>query len=420
MSQPLFQVVVLHHAADSTAEPRVRALQQAFELGRSEGDASPFGAESDPWSFVSFAAHSDPAAFETQMAGTGRRALFVLLVTERMVDDQSWRQSLEILASALPKKVGPGTRDALCFASSEEAQSRLPGRLKERQAPESSVLGERRLRPHTLALLALHRARLLLGRSPDAAANKLKLFISHAKADGLFLARSLLGLIKDVPEIEGWYDATDIQSGSDWSDEIEAAAATSILLAIRTEGYDQSPWCRREFEAALANGVPIVVVDALLRPTITPSTLPFAAMPTVRIPDGNTFRVLQAALREHLRLLILETFVADQVPAAPSGAWRVWPRLPALSAIQRRSAALKTREVWLLPQVSQITAEFNAARLWLKSVQSLLSIEAVDSCMLLPTMLGATTPPPIPAAATAGAAVGPAQPVISPASPGRP
>jgi hypothetical protein len=150
------------------------------------------------------------------------------------------------------------------------------------------------MRPHALALLALHRARLLLGADPHQ--NKLKLFISHAKADGLFLAHSLRSLINEVPEQEKWYDADNIQSGEDWSEAIETAAATSVFIAIRTEGYDESASCRREFETALAHGVPIIVVDALVRPTITPSSLPFAAMPTVRIPDGNTHRVLVAAL----------------------------------------------------------------------------------------------------------------------------
>src|SRR5205814_10735177 len=57
--------------------------------------------------------------------------------------------------------------------------------------PICSVLGERRLRPHTLALLALHRARLLLGANPNPDENKLRLFLSHAKSDGLFMAHSL-------------------------------------------------------------------------------------------------------------------------------------------------------------------------------------------------------------------------------------
>lgn len=257
MTQPLFNVVVLHHVADPTAAARVKALRQAFEIPAPETDAPWFATEPDPWTYVSCAAYSDPAEFERRASEISKRALFVILVTEKMVDDPAWGESLNILALTLPRKADQDTRNALCFATFEAAQDKLPGRLRERQAPESSVLGERRLRPHTLALLALHRARLLLGAEPNR--NKLTLFISHAKAHGLFLAHSLRSLIQEVPELKNWYDADDIQSGEDWSETIEAAAANSVLVAIRADGYEQSAWCRREFETALAHGVPIVV-----------------------------------------------------------------------------------------------------------------------------------------------------------------
>ena len=185
-----------------------------------------------------------------------------------------------------------------------------------------------------------------------------------------------------------WYDADEIQSGADWSEDIEAAAANSVLVAIRTEGYEQSAWCRREFETALAHGVPIVVVDALWRPTVAASSLPFAAMPTVRIPDGNTHRVLAAALREHLRLLLVETLVAERVPQDSGLTWRVWPRLPTLGAIQRYAGAPATAEYWLIPQALQFTTEFNAARDWLAIVNSPLRLESVDGFLLLAGMLG--------------------------------
>ncbi len=84
--------------------------------------------------------------------------------------------------------------------------------------------------------------------------------------------------------------------------------------------------------------MPIVVVDALLRPDIAPAPVPFASMPTVRVPDGNTHRVLAAALREHLRVLLVETWVAEasavNAPELPASARRVWPRLPAFHALQ--------------------------------------------------------------------------------------
>jgi len=392
VTHALFHVIVLHHASDSMAGARVDALRRAFENVRSEDDASTFAPEADPWSLVGFIVVSNPTEFEARTQTVGRRVLFVILVNERMVDDPEWASVLEIVASVLPRS---GLQNALCFVSSEEAQARLPGRLRERQAPESSVLGERRMRPHTLALLALHRARLLVGASPER--NTLKLFISHAKADGLFLAHSLVSLLKEVPELNAWYDAIDLQSGAAWSDDIEAEASSSVLIAIRTEGYDQSPWCRNEFETALAHGVPIIVVDALLRPVISPSTLPFAAMPNVRVPDGNTHRVLAAALREHLRMLLVETLVVDHVPPnIPLTSWRVWPRLPTISALQARAATIERSEYWLLPQAIKTTRDFTAAREWLAATQSYLHLEAVETFLLVAGTLDVQPSAPLP------------------------
>jgi hypothetical protein len=162
---------------------------------------------------------------------------------------------------------------------------------------------------------------------------------SHAKADGVFLADALNSAIKQVPELESWYDAEDLASGNNWKAKLQANASQSVFIAIRTEAYTQRPVCVDEFRWALEHGVPIVVVDALMRPDIPPATLPFASMPTVRVPDGNTHRVLATALREHLRLLMVETWLAESsatnVPNLPASSWRVWPRLPAFDALQQ-------------------------------------------------------------------------------------
>ncbi|MGB0127789.1 MAG: hypothetical protein WBP72_09130, partial [Rhodocyclaceae bacterium] len=116
MTQPLFDVVVLHHAADTTAAPRVTALRRAFEAATPEADSPPYAPEADPWSYVNFAAFNDAADFDRRAANIGKRALFIILVTEKMVDDPAWREQLDILASALPRKADLGTRNALCFA----------------------------------------------------------------------------------------------------------------------------------------------------------------------------------------------------------------------------------------------------------------------------------------------------------------
>jgi hypothetical protein len=140
MSQPLFHLVAAV-TLPTHCGVACGGLSGPLRLPVREADTPQFAIDSDPWSLVDFAAYSDPATFESQMPAIGKRALFIILVTEKMADDPAWADRLNILANALPKKSDQGTRNALCFASSEEAQQRLPGRLRERQAPESSVLG---------------------------------------------------------------------------------------------------------------------------------------------------------------------------------------------------------------------------------------------------------------------------------------
>ena len=82
----------------------------------------------------------------------------------------------------------------------KSALDRLPATLQNLQGKPQAQLGEHRIGPHRLGLLALHRARLILGRTPGK--NALKLFISHAKADGVFFADALNSAVKQVPELE--------------------------------------------------------------------------------------------------------------------------------------------------------------------------------------------------------------------------
>jgi hypothetical protein len=326
-------VALMHHADNAAAGAAADTLRRVFgpDRGRPVGIPIP-GAVWDSVGFKAISSKEDVAAFQPR---PGDRVLWILMVDYPMTIGPDWPVVLEELAQRLEADAG-GRFQVLAFGS-DEAVQRLPKRLREFQVLESSALGENRLRPHVLALLALHRARLLLGRSPEK--NALKLFISHAKADGIFFADALRTAIERVKELQGWYDADDITSGSKWRDMLRTSASNNVFIALRTEAYSESIYCREEFECALEYGVPIVVVDALMYPEIGPAPLPFAAMPTVRIPDGNTHRVLVAALREHLRVLLVETQVTEDSATLPPGVelagWSVWPRLPDYQVIQK-------------------------------------------------------------------------------------
>jgi hypothetical protein len=299
-----------------------------------------------------------------------------------MLEDD-WLEILDVLAVRLElSSRSPLPRHgALVFIHDVNDRGRFPARLIENEVSEFSKLGEERMRPHNLALLALHRARLLLDRQPGED-NALRLFISHAKADGIFLADALRNFIHQVPELRGWYDADDLHSGRRWRKELELAASRSVLIAVRTEGYVVSRFCRDEFEWALAHGVPIVVVDALRSASIPAAPLPFAAVPNVRISDGNVHRVLSAALREHLRILLVEASLAECAAWLPAATWKVWPRLPSWAALSRHLPELapetgQGERIIVVVEALSSDAEFNAASRWLARLQQPVRLQTV-------------------------------------------
>jgi hypothetical protein len=328
-------VALLHHVENATASAAADTLRRVFGpdrgLGRPGGGPIPGGV----WDSVGVTVMSSKEHVAAFQPAPSDRVLWILMVDYPMTIGPDWPVILQEVAQRLEADDGDPAElrfQVLAFGS-DEVVKRLPEKLRDFQALENSALGEIGLRPHVLALLALHRARRLLGRSPEK--NALKLFISHAKADGIFFADALRTAIERVKELQGWYDADDITSGSKWRDMLRTSASNNVFIALRTEAYSESLYCREEFECALEYGVPIVVVDALMYPEISPAALPFAAMPTVRIPDGNTHRVLIAALREHLRVLLVETQITEESAELPVlAAWSVWPRLPAYQVIQ--------------------------------------------------------------------------------------
>lgn len=334
----LLHVIIVHRPSHEFAAQAEKVIRRAFGADADESASNSGFLTSSVWNAVRVSTVTDQLSLDAVTLAENDRVLWVLLVDYPMTDGAEWPPIMEIIGQRLDAstQIPEQNRVGVLIMGEKSALDRLPATLQNLQGKPQAQLGEHRIGPHRLGLLALHRARLILGRTPGK--NALKLFISHAKADGVFFADALNSAVKQVPELDTWYDAEDIPSGSRWKKELKDNASQSVFIAIRTETYAQRPICVEEFRWALEHGVPIVVVDALLRPDIAPAPLPFASMPTVRVPDGNTHRVLAAALREHLRLLLVETWVGEasaaNAPDLPASAWRVWPRLPAFHALQ--------------------------------------------------------------------------------------
>jgi hypothetical protein len=139
----------------------------------------------------------------------------------------------------------------------------------------------------------------------------LRLFISHAKIDGLPLAHALKHQIEVLGWLEDFYDVDDLPAGRNWQRELERGVGSSLLIMLRTEVYDGRHWCKQEVLWADEYATPAVLVEARTGLNHPAGMLPFDRVPTVRIPDGNLLRILFLALREGLRFLLFSRRVEE-------------------------------------------------------------------------------------------------------------
>ena len=95
----------------------------------------------------------------------------------------------------------------------------------------------------------------------------LKVFVSHTKRGGdSDVPEELVQRVREVildTKLHEFFDESDLQPGARWEEALKAEAATSALLAIRTDLYATRTWCQKEMLIAKRAGVPAVILDAL-------------------------------------------------------------------------------------------------------------------------------------------------------------
>jgi hypothetical protein len=150
-----------------------------------------------------------------------------------------------------------------------------------------------------LAQLADH-----AGRADPAGPDRLTVFISHTKvgtgADQADVSElvSLVRLSISETRLRDFFDARDLQPGTNWSEATRTSAATSAMLAVRTDHYASRAWCQEEMLLAKRAGMPVVILDALRRGDERGSFLMdhVPRMPVRRTVDGWPSRDIVAGL----------------------------------------------------------------------------------------------------------------------------
>jgi|GEM_PF-933272 hypothetical protein len=87
-----------------------------------------------------------------------------------------------------------------------------------------------------------------------------KLFLSHAKNDGLETTKKFKEFIEKETKLDVFFDAVDIADGYDFEKQFEEQIKNAALVVFHTDEYSTREWCRIEVLIAKRNKCSIVVV----------------------------------------------------------------------------------------------------------------------------------------------------------------
>ena len=134
----------------------------------------------------------------------------------------------------------------------------------------------------------------------DMTQDKLKLFISHAKRDGLVVAENLRNSLRSKTKLDSFFDKNDIIEGVDFEKQIKENVKSSLLMVLDSDAYGTRQWCQKEILCAKKYGVPIVVVD--MHSDVITRTFPYMGnVPSGRLNDDNLDTAISLLLRTGLR-----------------------------------------------------------------------------------------------------------------------
>lgn len=110
-------------------------------------------------------------------------------------------------------------------------------------------------------------ARLMMNMQPIWMDNRMpeipspvKLFLSHAKKDGLNATQNFKAFIEKETKLNVFFDTVDVADGYDFEKQFEEQIRNSALVVFHTDEYSAREWCRIEVLIAKRNKCPIVVV----------------------------------------------------------------------------------------------------------------------------------------------------------------
>jgi hypothetical protein len=276
MLPPVLEIIVVWHPKDREAAALANMLFEHFHgtaFSGLIGGAIEVYVRSAGWCADAGAPRPLPNASFNHPAGVANPhvvavvpLLGIELAAEVEPEGSAWREYMSLIQAAakqdptrfgvFPHALDPGALDGTVLGQLLGRFQRLVASPPKDGDTLDTLLSRE---------LAQGVAQLLTDR-PDG---RLTVFISHTKRHSQGEGGSVAALIDEVraviksTRLAEFFDATDLQPGQDWDSDLRIGAATSALLAIRTDLYPSREWCQREMLIAKREGMPVVILDAI-------------------------------------------------------------------------------------------------------------------------------------------------------------
>lgn len=190
----------------------------------------------------------------------------VIMIDDEMIISRQWEKYIEEIIIKVESTSGksiifPIAISQNAFKLSNKLSSKNYIRLYSTSINKEQFLISRTT--HEMCRLLYDVSRMDYEASIDEqiSPHPLKLFISHAKEDGVDVAKRLSDFIQSQSPVKTFFDANDIAIGYDFTQEIEENIQRSVLLVVHSDKYSSREWCRREVLIAKRNNRPIVVIN---------------------------------------------------------------------------------------------------------------------------------------------------------------
>lgn len=210
--------------------------------------------------------YADNMPIPIDISNASRNAI-VLLIDQRYVVDDGFRTYTETLVGLVddntrvyPVALCEQSYDIGCGLDKLQFIRAYQGDLA---VNENFLFSSNKIKSellHDCARLMMNMQPIWMDDKTPKTPSPVKLFLSHAKKDGLNATQNFKTFIEKETKLDVFFDTVDVADGYDFEKQFEEQIKNSALVVFHTDEYSAREWCRIEVLIAKRNKCSIVVV----------------------------------------------------------------------------------------------------------------------------------------------------------------